>query len=80
MIARDVVTPRLALDSLRSKVCPACAGPKGAAKTFCFPCYHRLPAAMRSALYARLRAGYEEAVVDALRYLDAETFHTERMP
>jgi hypothetical protein len=61
--------------SLRSTTCPACGGAKGRAKSLCYPQYKKLPRAMRAALYARVGAGYEEALLDAFRYLDAETFH-----
>lgn len=75
MITRELLTPRLVVDSLRSNVCPACGGRKGRAKTMCLTDYRKLPIAMRKALYAHLGEGYEQAVFEALRFLNVETFH-----
>lgn len=75
MITRQDLTFDAVVTSLRSTTCPACGGPKGRAKSLCFRQYKQLPRALQAALYARVGAGYEEALLDALRYLEAETFH-----
>ncbi|MBX3396535.1 MAG: hypothetical protein KF841_14330 [Phycisphaerae bacterium] len=51
--------------SLRSDVCPSCAGKKKGMQTFCGKCYFKLPHAMRKALYDRVGEGYEEAFAAA---------------
>ena len=80
MISRKDLTMPLVITSLRSNICPACGGLKNRAQTLCRTDYYRLPAGLRSALYARVGAGYEEALTDALHHLNAETFHTQAVP
>jgi hypothetical protein len=46
-----------------------CGREKEARKSFCFPCYMRLPRYLRTALYKRLGAGYEEMYQSALKLL-----------
>jgi predicted amidophosphoribosyltransferase len=75
MITKDQITPRLAVSSLASELCPACGGKKKFRQTFCARCYFSLPKAMQRATYARLGSGYQEAIVDALNYLQIETPH-----
>jgi hypothetical protein len=62
------------IDSLRSKICPACGGAKKPRNTFCSNCYLTLPKPMRVHLYDRVGDGYEEAVTaacDKLKELSA---------
>lgn len=46
-----------------------CGNPKEHRRTFCKKCYYRLPPRMRSALYAKLGEGYEQAVDEAEAFL-----------
>ncbi len=49
-----------------------CARPKSRYQSFCKRCYHRLPRAMKSALYQRfgqIGGSYEEAYARAIDYL-----------
>jgi hypothetical protein len=67
--------PRTALSSLRSDVCPVCAGHKRTSQTMCVRDYRRLPADLQRSLYQRIGAGYEQALQAALITLNASTFH-----
>ena len=62
-------TTRDLVMSLRSGTCPACNKPKTAMKTFCYPCYRRLPRAKQDALYQLVGEGYEQAFADAMQHL-----------
>jgi len=46
-----------------------CGREKKERQSFCFPCYMRLPRYLRTALYKRLGAGYEEMYKSALKLL-----------
>lgn len=46
-----------------------CGETKAEGQTFCRRCYYQLPKAMRSALYRRVGAGYEEAYAAAANHL-----------
>jgi hypothetical protein len=46
-----------------------CGDPKDTRRTFCKRCYYALPPRLRSALYAKLGHGYEEAVDEAEAFL-----------
>jgi len=65
------------IESLRSTVCPSCAGRKKSRQSFCGGCYYDLPAHVRSALYRTIGNGYEQAVTAALSTLDADEFCME---
>lgn len=67
-------TTRELIDSLRSKTCPACGGPKGERKTVCRGCFGKLDSSARDALYRPLGDGYAEAVDRAMRLLGADRF------
>lgn len=41
--------------------CAACGGFKRKRNAFCVPCYQQLPAALKSCLWKRFGAGFEEA-------------------
>jgi tRNA(Ile2) C34 agmatinyltransferase TiaS len=69
-------TKQQLIESLNSTLCPACAGRKKSAQTFCGGCYYDLPNHIRSALYRRIGNGYEQAVNAALVKLDADEFCT----
>lgn len=55
--------------SLRSNKCPACGKHKGPGKSFCWPCWNRLPKPLRQPLYAHVGSGYEEAHAEAMAAL-----------
>lgn len=59
---------RQALDDLLSTNCQ-CGKSKASRKSHCRTCYFKLPPAMRSALYRKIREGYEEAYAESLAYL-----------
>lgn len=75
MIKLEELTRGLVINSLRSNVCPACAGPKTPSQSLCYADYRRLPADVKTALYNQVGDGYEEALHRALAYLRATTFH-----
>jgi hypothetical protein len=62
-----------AVQSLRSTLCPACGGKKKARQTLCFSDYRALPKELRDRLFDRLGSGYEQAVANALEFLEVET-------
>lgn len=59
-----------AVRSIRSTLCPACAGKKKQMRSLCFGCYRSLPRPMKGALYRLVGNGYEQALDDALKRLD----------
>lgn len=61
----------LLLHELAGEVCQ-CGSHKFQKTSFCWECYHRLPAAMQRALYNRRGDGYEEAYLAALKVLRPE--------
>jgi hypothetical protein len=75
MIPLESLTPQLVVASLRSPLCPSCAGPKKPGQTLCYKEYRRLPHALQNALYDRVGDGYEQALHTALAHLKAQTFH-----
>jgi hypothetical protein len=56
---------------LEGKKC-FCGARKAPMATFCSNDYFALPKPMRDALYNRIGEGYEEAVSDARKYLEAQ--------
>lgn len=59
------------IKELRSDGC-LCGSKKTPGHSFCYRCYKRLPAEMKTALYKSMGAGYEEAYEAAAEYLDDE--------
>jgi len=57
-----------ALKALRSTVC-ACGNSKSTMRTFCGPCYSKLPSTAQRALYKKIFEGYLEAYEAALKLL-----------
>ena len=74
MLLQDLTTAAV-LDSLASKLCPACAGKKHCRQTLCGRCYSALAFPLQRALYRRLGSGYQEAVVTAMKALRRGEFH-----
>jgi predicted amidophosphoribosyltransferase len=70
------LSPRTALASLRSRVCPACGGRKPSMKSLCITCYHELPKHLRDDLYLLIGQGYEETLISCLHAIKAEAFWT----
>ena len=66
----DQLAPRQLIASLRSTRCLACGGAKNSRMTFCGRDYHRLSQPLKRALYARVGEGYEQAVREALAFLE----------
>lgn len=77
MITAEQLTRRVLVDSLYSRVCPACGDRKGEQKTFCYSCFCSLPSQLKAATYNRVGKGYEKAVLDCMNQLKAEKVHTE---
>jgi hypothetical protein len=75
MITREQLTTDILIDSLYSKVCPACGDRKGEQKSFCYSCYGKLPPNFKRAVYARVGHGYEPAMLEAMNFLRAEKVH-----
>jgi hypothetical protein len=75
MITREQLPTQILVDSLYSKVCPACGDRKGAEKSLCYSCYGALPPNFKRALYNRVGHGYAEAMLEALNFLEAEKVH-----
>jgi predicted amidophosphoribosyltransferase len=76
MIDPTTITDELLIKSLSSTTCPCCGKKKNSRHTFCGYDYHRLPRAMANALYGLIATGrYKPAVIEALKYLGAETFN-----
>ena len=59
--------------SLTSELCPACGGKKKARQTLCLKDYRALPKELRNRLWYEVGDGYEEAVQDALTFLEVES-------
>lgn len=57
------------LKELRSNEC-LCGYYKKPGKSFCYRCYSRLPQDMQRSLYQRIGNGYEEALDEAVKYLE----------
>jgi hypothetical protein len=66
---------RALIASLSSDFCPICQGHKQPNQTMCRRDYHRLPAAIKRALYDRIGEGYEQAVERAMLALHTTVFH-----
>lgn len=64
--------------SLRASKCPACARHKEPGKSFCWPCWNRLPKPLRQPLYAHVGSGYEEAHAAAMAALAPKPAGGER--
>jgi DnaJ-class molecular chaperone len=75
MLNASEITTEQMVDSLYSRVCPACGGQKGDQKTLCFECYGHLRRPKQEALYRRVGSGYEAAVREAMGALGAEQWH-----
>jgi len=56
------------VDELRGTKC-ICGKPKKSKRTFCFACYHSLPASLQKDLYNRIGEGYEQAYDASVAYL-----------
>ena len=54
---------------LQSNEC-LCGDYKKPGKSFCYWCYGRLPKEMKNALYQQIGNGYEEALNEAVKYLE----------
>lgn len=63
------LTDREILENLASTDCLGCGGSKEYRNSHCRRDYYRLPPEMRSALYRRFGAGYEQAFRDSIDYL-----------
>lgn len=64
------MTDRMTLaEECHSRVCPHCRQLKADGKPFCFDCFVRLPARMRTDLFKRFGYGYAEAVAAAKEFL-----------
>jgi hypothetical protein len=63
------------LVSLRSRLCPMCAGPKRAAASVCIKCWATLPQGQRNQLYMRIGEGYEQAFASAMMSLGVSAIH-----
>jgi hypothetical protein len=70
----DQLTDEALVTSLRSATCPSCTGVKKCRQTFCFKCWSGLSRSLRAALWAPLGKGYRESVLDAMQFLEVETF------
>jgi len=57
------------LKELRSNEC-YCGKSKEIGRSFCYPCYKKLPKHMKNALYNRIGYGYEEAYDDAVNFFE----------
>ena len=64
---------QIALDNLESTVCPSCGNLKPKRKSFCGPCYWKLPKPTRIALYKPMSEGYAEIYDEALDWLKINT-------
>lgn len=61
-----------ALRELHEPTCPNCGKAKLCSRSFCSPCYYRLPEAMRKALYHTFGRGYSNSYDEAKTYLKGE--------
>lgn len=68
-------TTRQLIKSLKSELCPVCAGKKKPRHTLCGKCYFKMPAELRNATYAPVGEGYAEAVQDAFIHHDITEPH-----
>ncbi len=66
------IDTRTAIESLRSRLCPACGGSKKPRQTLCYGCYKKLPQGRKDALYDYVGEGYEEAVEAAFKSLGVD--------
>lgn len=62
---------RWLIESLRSTDCPACGCKKQEWKSFCYPCYRRLPSKLKDDLYDGVGEGYEEAHAASMNHFGA---------
>jgi hypothetical protein len=67
----SVSTPAEMLAELRGTTC-RCGREKDRMKSFCLPCFMRLPRYLRTALYKRIGTGYETAYESAVKILGGE--------
>lgn len=54
-------------------VCSVCGGQKNTRDGLCRRCYHSLPSDLRTAMWRRFGSGYEQAFIEARRYLVENT-------
>lgn len=64
-----LMNDRVILESLGCKTC-ICGSRKKPRQTFCYADYKKLPPEKQSALYDGFNDGYQEAVRDAIEYLE----------
>jgi hypothetical protein len=57
-----------------SKQCAGCQGVKRSRNAFCTHCYHQLPAGLRSALWQRFGARFEQAYMASLSWFRTHPF------
>jgi hypothetical protein len=65
------ITMKEAVEVLKADACD-CGRRKDRMKVFCRGCFARLPWALKSRLYDKIGAGFEQAVADAREYLKGE--------
>jgi len=70
------------INSLRSDLCPFCAGPKTPRQSVCDYCWQLLPAKLQKPLYHCIGEGYEAAMHAAQRHLcpGKNVFHLRVTP
>ena len=64
-----IMTDRVIIESLGCKTC-ICGSRKNPRQTFCYSDYKKLPPEKQSALYDGFNDGYQQAVWDAILYLE----------
>lgn len=58
-------------------VCAGCQGEKRKRVPFCVPCYRQLPRALKSSVWKRFGAGFEEAYQASLSWFRIHPFQGE---
>ena len=66
----EIRDQRFYVDLLRGRECPSCGHGKNIRQVLCRVCYYSLPTDLRNRLYDKLGDGFEEAVDDALKWLE----------
>lgn len=61
-----------ALRELGETTCAGCGKHKERGRSFCLPCYKRLPANMRQTLYRSFGSGYSTAYDEAKEWLKTQ--------
>jgi hypothetical protein len=69
------IDPRLLVHSLRSLLCPSCAGYKASGMMLCRPCYSQLSRKLQGEAYSPVCQGYELVFAAAMRRLMVSTIH-----